>query len=387
MRRIVWSAWMVWLLLFGWAGTAAAQAVTVELLDAPGAQAEAPRSAAVLARWSAPAPDQPTRVEVPQRPTGHWLRLRVDRDIAASEQRMVEVQCARSYGAARYYPPGSAQAQSIPLAKGDEPSLLSTAWKLPLREGWRRADAAYFRVPALVSCAMQIGFTTQSEVARRDESARRFAIGAYSVLLLMTLFVFGLWLAQRDPVYLYYCGYLVSISVYMLVLSGWIVIPEHWGSPPARRNGVAWSAATLATVFQLLFTVRFLDLPRWLPRTARFLRALAWTNLAWLAVLVLAFEQTRGFWYLGGNGLLLLAIPVLLWSAVMVWRRGGEYAGYYLLGWTPLMAFAGMIAAKTFGIGQAYWPEYGLVLTVVLESGVLMLALTQRAAERHRRGQ
>ncbi|NUO77773.1 MAG: hypothetical protein HOQ32_17405, partial [Lysobacter sp.] len=62
-------------------------------------------------------------------------------------------------------------------------------------------------------------------------------------------------------------------------------------------------------------------------------------------------------------------------------------AGYYLVGWTPLMLFAGLLAAQTFGFGNSLLTERGLLLAVVMETGVLMIALTQRAAHRQRRAQ
>lgn len=98
MRRILATVWLgVWLALGG--GPAAAQTVTVERLQVKSAQLKPPAAdTPVLQRWTAPAPATRTRVELPRRRGGHWLRLTVDRDVAASEQRVVVMQGARAYG-------------------------------------------------------------------------------------------------------------------------------------------------------------------------------------------------------------------------------------------------------------------------------------------------
>ncbi|WP_175489108.1 7TM-DISM domain-containing protein [Lysobacter sp. cf310] len=354
----------------------------MELLKVERMQRERPLDAAVVARWTAAVPADVIRIEVPRRAAGHWLRLSVDRDIGADEQRSLSIEGARVFGMLRYYAPGTDRLIEIsPVASG-QATLLRMGWELPLPQGWKRGDPVYVQMQGRISSAFAISLSTRAELARRYESDRRFAVVTYSILLLMTLFVAALWVATRETVYLLYSAYMVCMSAYMLLLSRLIDI--QW-DPMIVRDGVGWAAATLATVFQLAFSLRFLDLPRWAPRISMVLRAIVWINVAWLLVLALAFRQVYFYWYIVGNALLLLAIPLLLYAAFKAWRRGAEFAGYYLLGWTPLMVFACLSALKAFGVGSAEWAERGLVLAVVLESGVLMMALTQRAAARHRR--
>lgn len=376
---------LLFALAWAFAVPAAAQTLTVEWLRTQDPAARPAADAAVVARWTSAEPDTPVRMELPRHQGGHWLRLSVDRDIAVGARRVIGVQGARVYGLLGYYSPGSDRLTTPSFAPGNESLLLRPGWALPLPEGWRRGDYAYLRMQGEIPVALSVGLPTGEAFARQREGARRFIIAAYVALLLMTLMVAGLWVMSREAVYLYYIGYLVCISAYMLLMSDWLVVPAHWASQAARREAVPWFMATMTTVFQIAFSVRFLDLPRLLPRVAGVLHAIVWANLLWLAVLVLAYRATRHYWYLGGNVLLLLVIPILIYAAIAAWRRGAEYAGYYLIGWTPLMVFAGLVAAKTFGFGTFGWDEHGLVIAVVLESGVLMMALTQRAAARHRR--
>lgn len=366
-----------------------AQTLSIEWLRTQGPQPSSldtpPPPATVAARWSGDRNGAPIRLDLPRQSGGHWLRLSVDRDIAADEGLVIAIGGARAFGSLAYYPPGATRAIMISGLDNDGTMLLQQGWELPLRQGFKRGDAAYVRVQGQISSALSIAFTTRAEVARQRLSDRRFTIAAYSALLLMTLFIAGLWAVNREAVYLYYCGYLICISAYMLVMSGWVGVPAHWMSTLARVNAVPWTLATLASVFQIGFTLRFLDLPRWLPRTAKILRAIVWLNLLCLVALVLAFERIYFYWYIVGNLLLLAAVAFIVYAAIVAWRRGAEFAGYYLLGWTPLMAFAALIAARTLGVGSIEWTEYGLILGVVLESGVLIMALTQRAARHHRR--
>lgn len=398
MRRIAASVGLALLFALGCA-TASAQTVMVERLRVESALQHRPvltvqsmtserlrhqvENAPVLQRWTASSGR--TRIHLPRDVGSNWLRLTVDRDVAVGERQVIAMQGARAYGAVAYLPPGSDRWLLLGLTRETGPTLFRRGWALPLPRGWKRGDAAYVIVEADIAKTLKVVVTGEAELAQQREADRRYAIGAYGAMLLMVLVVVGFWLLSREAMYLYYCGYLISASAYTLMMSGWMTVPTDWVGLEAQYTIAPWLAATMTTVFQLAFTVRFLDLPRLLPRTALLLRAIIGANLLWLAVMFLAYERVKYIWAQGGNGLLLLAIPIVLYAAIAAWRRGAEYAGYYLLGWTPLIAFAGLTAAKIHGIGNAEWAERGLLLAIVLESGVLMMALTQRAAARHRR--
>ncbi|RDZ26643.1 7TM-DISM domain-containing protein [Lysobacter silvisoli] len=376
------AACLLWLVAFA----ASAQTLTIERVQgAARAQPGQLRSQPALQRWSGTADE--LRLALPRDPGGYWLRLSVDHDLAANQRRVITLTGSRVYGGAIYFAPGARRGLRVGDDAQEDARLLRRGWALKLPQGWPRAEPAYLYLQPRMSMTLTAQVLGATDLQRQLDGDRRFALVAYAMMLLMTLTAAAFWLASRDSVYLYYAAYLVSISLYLLQMTGWLLLPaERWGQVQLRDVG-AWVAATLSTIFQLCFTVRFLQLPRLAPRAATALRALVWANAVWLAVLLLATRQVYQYWYVGGNGLLLLTIPVVIYAAIAAWRRGAEYAGYYLLGWTPLMVFAGLLAAKTLGVGSASWAERGLVLAVVLESGVLMLALTQRAAERHRQTQ
>lgn len=389
MHRDMRTAWIAMLaVLVGlFAAAAGAQTLTVERLQADGSRWSRPDASRAVQRWTAAGPDVPMRIELPRSPDGHWLRLSIDRDIPAASQRVVVLRSPQAYGMVAYYPPGSERLSLIGYVRDDGPRLLRRGWALPLKAGWSAHSVAYAQVSARNDTMLDIALADRAVLMRELESDRRFAIVVYALMLTMTLVVAGFWVASRDSVYLYYCGYMICLSIYLLLMTAWIKIPVEWFGSAVQRDGAGWFVATLTTMFQLCFTVRFLELPRLLPRAATALHAIVWANALALAALVLMFDFVYQHWYVVGNVLLLLSIPIIVYAAIVAWRRGSPYAGYYLIGWTPLMLFAGLVAAKTFGLGNSYLIERGLLLAVVMETGVLMIALTQRAAERHRREQ
>lgn len=389
MRRVWAARWLLLALalLGAVVAPAAAQTLTVERLDAYTPGFARPDAAPVAQRWTASGPDAPVRIELAPNKLGHWLRFTVDRDLAAANQRVMVLRSPRAYGSIDYYPPGSARLSLIGSAREEGPLLLRRGWMLPLEADWRTGDVAYARIFPSHGTTYEIALADRGQLMRELESDRRFAIVVYALMLVMTVVVARFWVLSRDPVYLYYCAYMTCLSLYLLMMTAWLKVPAEWFGQAVQRDGAPWLFATLTTMSQLAFSVRFLELPRLVPRAAIALRAIVWANAIALAVLALAFYRVYLYWYIVGNGLFLLAIPIVIYAAVAAWRRGAEFAGYYLIGWTPLILFAGLLAAKNFGFGDSYLTERGLLLAVVMETGVLMIALTQRAAHRQRRAQ
>lgn len=382
-NRTTLGTWLCWALLALCSTPAMGQALSVELLNAEGGpQAPPAASAPARAHWRAATPSDEVVLELPQRRGGYWLRLRADRDIAGAEQRLLVLRGARTYRKVRYYLPGDERGVLVDSAD-DASVLLNQGWAIPVRMDWKRGDAVYVRLHGGIAMGLSLRLMDRAELERVFEGDRRFVLLAYGTIALMAVAIALLWIVQRESLYLYYAAYLVSVGGYLLTMSGEANgVLARLGLSDYRMTST-WVLATLSTIFQLGFSLHFLELPRLLPRVAMIVRVLQWANIAWLTVLLVLLERSYGFWYLGGNGLLLLTIPLLMGSAVAAWRRGSRFAGYYLLGWAPLMVFAGLLAANSLGIGGE-WGDRGLVVAVVLESGVLMLALTERAARRHR---
>lgn len=361
----------------------AAQSLTVEVLQTEGDLDTPPITPPVLERLMAATPDEAVHLSLPRRQSTYWLRLTTDRTIEAREGLVLVLRGPPAIGPVTYWPPGVGE-RVINDAEHGGPPLMRRGWVLPLPDGWPASNVVYLRVNGEVADPLKLSFSTVPEIARTERGEARFQVAAFTAMMLMAVTMVGIWIVFRDMVYLGYGAYLACAGMYLLLMSG--DASEMWGLSQlaSGRVMIPWVVATLATIFQIGFSLRFLDLQRLMPRTAWTVRAIQWANLAWLAVLLIGREHVYGWWYIGGNLLLLLGIPLMLVIALIAWRKGAPYAGYYLLGWTPLLTLTAMIAANTLGLQTSDWAERGLTLTAVLESGVLALALSQHAANRHR---
>jgi diguanylate cyclase (GGDEF)-like protein len=361
---------------------ASAQTLRVELLLTEDELDGPPAAASVVARDSATR-DRAATIPLRRRAAGYWLRLTSDRSIAAGEQRMLVLQGARALGPVTFYPPG-ARVRKVADAEHGGSALLRRGWALPLPNGWPAASVAYLRVGGGTSQPLTLQLSGVEELARVERGEARFINGIFTALMLMAVAMLGIWVVFRDLLYLSYGAYLVCVALYVVLMSG--DAAEMWSLTALSATGytAVWSMATLATILQLDFSVRFLELDRLLPRLGRVVRGIQLANIVLLVVLLLGRERVHGWYYLAGNLLLLASIPLLLAIAVLARLRGAAYAGYYLLGWTPLLVFVVLVAINPFGFASGEWAERGLALAAVLESGVLALALSQHAANRHR---
>lgn len=382
MRRRGWAALLV---LCAWlcAAPALAQALRVELLLSGGEAASPPVSASVLAVARADAQADAVTLHPPYRDGAYWLRLTSARPIQPAEGRVLVLEGAHAMGPVIYYPPAGAVRLVHESGQGGS-GLLRRGWVLALPNGWPTGAVAYLRVGGASTEPVRLRFSDVSSLAREQRAQTRFFTAAFTGLMLMALGMLVIGLNFRERLYLSYGSYLVCLALYIMLLSG--DAGEMRGLAWLKRAGVIgeWGLATLAVIIQLEFTRLFLELPQRLRHGARVVRGLQWLHIALLATLLVGGRHVVGWYYLVGNTLLVLSVPLVLMLAVWAWRKGATYAGYYLLGWGPLLAMVVMVAAHMLGIVNAPWAEQLLPAMAVLESGVLVLALSQHAANRHR---
>ncbi|MFD0739737.1 diguanylate cyclase [Lysobacter koreensis] len=361
----------------------AAQSLQAELLLTQDDLDGPPASAPVLARVDAGARGRVARVVLPQRVGSYWLRLTTDAAIAPGEDTLLVLEGAQGLGPVTFYPP-AAEPRVVRESGQGGSQLLRRGWVLSLPSGWPAASVAYLRVNGMTTQPLRLRLASAGEIAHGQRTHARYAIAAFTVLMLMAVAMLGIYVAFRDLLYLSYAGYLTAAGIHALLLSG--DAGEIWGLANLAAYGATgnWAMATLAVALQLVFTWRFLELDRLLPRGAIAVKVLFWAHLALLATLLFGGARVHGWYYLVGNALLICTVPVLLAVAVLAWQRGATYASYYLLGWTPLFAVAALAASNQLGLVNAPWAERALPLAAVIESAVLALALSQHAANRHR---
>ncbi|MGH8083665.1 MAG: sensor domain-containing diguanylate cyclase [Lysobacter sp.] len=362
---------------------AAAQALHVEVLLTDGELDGPPASAAVLTCAEAAQPGDSVQLAVPRRDGHYWLRITSDRAFDPGQQQVLVLNGSHGLGAVTFYPPG-APPRVVLDARAGGSALLRRGWVLPLPHGWPEASVAYLQVSGHGSEPLRLRMASTTELIHEQRNGARLGAATATAMLVMVLAMLGLWAMFRDVLYLGYAGYLACVIGYTLVLSG--DATEIPGLDVLIRGGatVSWGLATLAVVLQLVFSLRFLELDRVAPRAAGLVRVLLWLHVGLLATLLLGRELVRGWYPFVGNTLLVTCAPLLLLVAVLAWRRGAVYGGWFLLGWSPMVLVAATAGAHQLGLLQAAWADGALPLLAVLESLVLAVALAHHAIARHR---
>ena len=193
------------------------------------------------------------------------------------------------------------------------------------------------------------------------------------LMLILLLYNFFLYFPTRDTVYLYYCAYLLSITLFMSFIymqPFQYLWPDH---PGINRYAVATSAITM--ICSLLFTRQFLSTRTQLPRYHRisnFFIALALIDLA------LVFSPYKiAALNLAQGGILLMAIFLAVLGFVSL-RRGYRPARFYLLAWGFLIL--GFIAAILESVNLLPVMHYinGMQIGSAIEATLLSFALADR---------
>lgn len=367
---------------------AAAQALRAELLLTDGTPDGPPASAPVLAQAEAARIDDSITLALPRREGHYWLRITSEYAFGADEHRLLVLTGSRGLGPVTFHSP-DAPPKIVRDSRAGGSALLRQGWALPFSQGWPAGSVAYLRVGGDVTEPLRLRIADASELIRSQRNGARIGAATFTLMMVMVLAMLALWTMFRDVLYLSYAGYLLCVAAYVMVLAG--DAAEIPGLAWLARGGTTlrWALPTLAVVLQLIFSLRFLELERVLPRGAQWVRALLWTHIALLSILLLGRELVHDWFYLVGNALLATCAPLMLLVAALAWRRGAVYAGFYLLGWSPLLAVTALAAAQQLGLPQpgvlpAGWARTTLPLVVVLESLVLAVALGHHAIARHR---
>ncbi|NKF23840.1 GGDEF domain-containing protein [Solimonas marina] len=220
---------------------------------------------------------------------------------------------------------------------------------------------------------------TPSQLSLRDTTATLI-----SGCLLATMFAFALLALPagamlREPVFFAYALYLGSYTFLFYLISGlafsplpaslFTADPQWWGR---LATGVAVWAATV-------FLSGFADLRRYAPRLRWAVLGAGWLVL--LPTLATQFDDSiRGFMRHLINPLLVLTGPLLLFTAAWAWWRGSRYAGFFLIGWAPLLTITALESAGVVALRPGTpFGDYGQLSAGLFESFVLMFGLGDRA--------
>jgi GGDEF domain-containing protein len=382
----VMSRWMcavaLTLALLG-TGPATACGLQVEVLYTTSAHDAPPAAVPVLARRQAARADAAVRTRLPQRAGGHWMRLSCAGRMDSQADGQLIVDGPDSLGPLTLYPTGAAPS-ALPARLDTDAPRRARGWALALPHGWPAGSIAYLHAAgtSVEPIALRVATT---EVLVREAATRAWrARAAAAVLVTLALAMLTIHLRHRGPSYLSYAGYCVCAASYLVVQAG--ADGRAFAAFIAHGATVGWALATLAIALQLAFTRRVLELDRLVPMAARLVHTLFALHVALLAVLLIGRTHVHGVYPTVANALLVASAPLVLGAAAFAWHRGGAYAGYYLVGWTPLIAVLALLGADRLGLVAAPWAASLLAPAAVGEALVLAFALTRQAAHRRRIG-
>lgn len=191
------------------------------------------------------------------------------------------------------------------------------------------------------------------------------------VVLAMVSYNFFLFVSFRDRSYLYYSISSLLLCGFMLAMEGW---HYNWMGEfywLKQRVFVICLYGTL--IFELLFTLRFLEIEHYSTGWQRALSAMTLGNAVLLPLSLLFYDR---IWILLTEVMGLSTMFMTIASAFVVWRRGMVLARLFLLAWVATLcsAFITVFAVNGWLPGQLNLEgalKYGQIIEVILMSFAL----------------
>lgn len=233
----------------------------------------------------------------------------------------------------------------------------------------------YLRVRSRGSLTVPLKVWSPESLASRTQE--RYVIQSlyFGGLAALVLFNFLLFLAVRDSRYLLYVLYAGLLGVGMLSLQG-LGDQFLWPRTALWSTLTSTVAFSLAGVFALAFTQRFLATRHYAPR-------LHWV-LAGCAGLLAVNAGLPGLGEVQLAGQLLsMAVPpitvVILVTAIVAYGRGSRGARFFLLAWAVLLVGSGIAGLRNLGwLPTNAVTSASLAVGSALEMILLSLALADR---------
>lgn len=224
-------------------------------------------------------------------------------------------------------------------------------------------------------------FAVMPEAAFQRENARwvAFASACFAVMAAMAVvtLLFSLWL--RDATFLLHTGYVLSYALVQGIQTGYLFTMLDWELVAAAPRVWGRAATAASVMLAILFLARFASLDRHAPRMRTLifvLGAAVAVNVALGFVPVPAVQASARSLL---NPLLMLGGPAVLASAWVAWRDGSRYAGFFLVGWSPLLLLTVLDSAQLYGALAGWlWVSGAALAAGAFEALVLSLGLAER---------
>ncbi len=255
---------------------------------------------------------------------------------------------------------------------------LRPRFSLPAASG--AGEHVFIRVVHQLPLNLQPVLLGRAEADRRDGIEMLWTGLLAGVVLALVLTCAQMTLAYRDRTYGWYAGYLIFTMLAALCYSG-IAQRSLWPDATKFASDAIVYCVLAALAFNLEFSRSMFG--GFLGRKLRIMsRVLVVLCIAY-SVMALASQRYDGHVF----GFYLLALGIFaftIFTAVLAWRRGVNFGGYWLLVYVPYLGSIALTLAHNGGIISAPWlPVDTPVAAAIVEAIAMMLCINAYGRLRH----
>jgi two-component system NtrC family sensor kinase len=211
-----------------------------------------------------------------------------------------------------------------------------------------------------------------SSVSYKENLIIGFYCGILISTLLYNLFIY---FATRDKNYLIYVCYLFALCFAQISLAGWS-FKFFWPHHPQINSFIVICTSCIAGFFTILFSKYFLDTKRNTPGLDKLLSVLL---ISYSIATILSFTNYAGISYIAFNILGLTQAVVLLYTSVVIYKKGNSSALFYLIAWSLLLLGLIVYLLKNLNIlPQNEFTHFVLYIGTSIEAVLLSFALANK---------
>jgi diguanylate cyclase (GGDEF)-like protein len=251
-----------------------------------------------------------------------------------------------------------------------------------LDEGPGAASMLLLRIDSsrLIASPLRFSLVREADFDREDARWLAMATACFAIMAAMAVMALLFAIELRDIAFLYYAAYVLAYAMILLIQTGYVAAPLEWSWIADYPNAWARGATALSVLSATLFVSRFAELKRFAPRMRVAVLGLGIATAFLMALGSLPIAALAHASALLINPLLILGGPLILSATVLAFWRGSRYAGFFLIGWTPLLVVTVLGSAQVFGVLPTWtWLGDSNLIAGAFEALVLSLGLADRA--------
>ncbi|TAE00814.1 MAG: hypothetical protein EAZ97_04845 [Bacteroidetes bacterium] len=197
----------------------------------------------------------------------------------------------------------------------------------------------------------------------------------YGIIILMIVYNFSIWLAIREISYLYYVGFALFLFITQFSMYGFAY--QYWfGNMPFFNQSGFYIWVGLTNICSANFARLFLDARRY----STFVEKLLFF-MSFYGVLVIILANFLSFSAISRFVLTFnpLYILMLIGSAIAIWRKGNQYARYFVFAWLAYIAGIVLMSSHNRNLLEtSFLTDHALQLATIIEIVMLSLAMSYK---------